>query len=232
MLSTRNTKTAALALLNSLHTAFVLSAEIERNLILRQLDVAYQNIGTLETTINELRNKNDSLAILGSLVERVGVLRDILAVETEKMWSTLVLFSEEGDIQMTIQRQSPCAFPSLYSISTLRFPLPGLLGFTLTVASAGNSSSLTIAGVADLLKTLNLLDSTMKNLASLLSRAFLDHLLENPVGWQFIYRKHDPQPSITMTPTNFVPSDDLKHACNSHCPPFPSFLASPPLRLI
>ena len=111
MLSTRNTKTATLALLNSLHTAFVLSSEIERNLILRQLDVAYQNIGTLETTINELRNKNDSLAILGSLVERVEVLRDVLAVETEKMWSTLVLFSEEGDIQMTIQPQCPRASP-------------------------------------------------------------------------------------------------------------------------
>ena len=107
MLSTRNTKTATLALLNSLHTAFVLSAEIERNLILKQLDVAYQNIGALETAINELRNKNDSLAILGSLVERVEVLRDVLAVETEKMWSSLVLFSEEGDIQMTIQPQCP-----------------------------------------------------------------------------------------------------------------------------
>jgi len=107
MLSTRNIKTATLALLNSLHTAFVLSAEIERNLILKQLDVAYQNIGALETAINELRNKNDSLAILGSLVERVEVLRDVLAVETEKMWSSLVLFSEEGDIQMTIQPQCP-----------------------------------------------------------------------------------------------------------------------------
>jgi hypothetical protein len=53
----------------------------------------------------------------------------------------------------------------------------------------------------------------MKNLASLLSRAFFDHLLENPVGWQFIYRKHDPEaPSITMTPTNFIPEDDLQHA--------------------
>ena len=81
------------------------------------------------------------------------------------------------------------------------------------VASAGNSSSLTIGRVADLLKALSLLDSTMKNLASLVSRAFLDHLLENPVGWQFIYRKHDPQPSITMTPTNFISSDDLQHAC-------------------
>ena len=97
------------------------------------------------------------------------------------------------------------------------------------VASAGNSSSLTIGRVADLLKALNLLDSTMKNLASLLSRAFLDHLLENPVGWQFIYRKHDPQPSITMTPTNFISSDDLQHACN--LPPllFPTFHGCFPL---
>lgn len=57
----------------------------------------------------------------------------------------------------------------------------------------------------------------MKSLASLLSRAFLDHLLENPVGWQFIYRKHDPiTPSITMTPTNFVIADLTPHARNSH----------------
>ena len=53
----------------------------------------------------------------------------------------------------------------------------------------------------------------MKSLASLLSRAFLDHLLENPVGWQFIYRKHDPSnPSITMTPTNFTLPDLTPHA--------------------
>jgi hypothetical protein len=83
--------------------------------------------------------------------------------------------------------------------------------------AAGNST-LTIAAVAELLRTLNLLDSTMKNLASLLSRAFLDHLLGDPVGWQFIYRKHDPQPSITMTPTNFIPDDDLQHACTSNAP--------------
>jgi hypothetical protein len=90
--------------------------------------------------------------------------------------------------------------------------------------AAGNST-LTIATVAESLRTLNLLDSTMKNLASLLSRAFLDHLLGDPVGWQFIYRKHDPHPSITMTPTNFIPDDDLLHACTplpNHLP-FPTF---------
>jgi hypothetical protein len=111
MLSTQNTKTVTLALLNSLHTAFVLSSETERNLILGQVDVAYQNIGTLEITINDLRNKNDSLGILASLAERAGVLRDILAVETETMWSKLVQFSEEGDIQLTIQGQYSCSSP-------------------------------------------------------------------------------------------------------------------------
>ena len=78
---------------------------------------------------------------------------------------------------------------------------------------ASNSTMLTITTVAELLKELNLLDSTMKSLASLLCRAFLDHLLENPVGWQFIYRKHEPSnPSITMTPTNFTLPDLTPHA--------------------
>lgn len=114
MLSTQNSKAATLALLNSVHTAFVLSSETERNLILGQVDVAYQNIGTLESTINELRNKNDALGILGSLGERAGVLRDVLAVETERMWSKFVLFSEEGDIQLTIQQQCARTSPLKY----------------------------------------------------------------------------------------------------------------------
>jgi hypothetical protein len=55
----------------------------------------------------------------------------------------------------------------------------------------------------------------MKSLASLLSRAFLDQLLQNPVGWQFIYRKNDPQkPSITMTPTNLILANLTPHARN------------------
>lgn len=114
MLSTQNTKTATLALLNTLHTAFVVSSETERNLILGQVDLAYQNIGTLEATINDLRRKNDSLVVLGALSERVGVLRDVLGVETERMWSKLVVFSEEGDIQLTVQRECPSKSPSSF----------------------------------------------------------------------------------------------------------------------
>ena len=100
--------TATLVLLNSLHTAFVLSSETEKNLVLGQVDVAYQNIMTLETVITDLREKNASLGILNTLVERVGVLRDVVSVETEKIWSKLVMFSEEGDIQLTIQKQCQC----------------------------------------------------------------------------------------------------------------------------
>ena len=100
--------TATLVLLNSLHTAFVLSSETEKNLVLGEVDVAYQNLTTLETTITDLREKNASLGILNILVERVGVLRDVLSVETEKIWSRLVRFSEEGDIQLTIQNQCQC----------------------------------------------------------------------------------------------------------------------------
>jgi hypothetical protein len=108
MLSTANQKTATLALLNSLHRAFVLSSETERLLILGQVDLAYQNIGALESSIEELRMKNDSLSVLPTLTERVGVLKDVLAVETERLWSSLVVFSEEGDIQLTIhQKRSP-----------------------------------------------------------------------------------------------------------------------------
>ena len=55
----------------------------------------------------------------------------------------------------------------------------------------------------------------MKSLATLLSRAFLDHLLENPVGWQFIYTRSDvTKPSITMKPTEIVLSDLIPHARN------------------
>jgi hypothetical protein len=113
LLSERNITTAKLVLLNSLHTAFVLSAETEKNLVLGAVDVAYQNLSTLEITVNELSRKNASLDILSSLNERVGVLKDVLAVETEKIWSKLVMFSEEGDVQLTIQKQSSCISPPL-----------------------------------------------------------------------------------------------------------------------
>ena len=171
-------------------------------MVLGQLDVAYANINALESAISDLHEKNASLIILNTLTERASVLRDILLVETEKMWNALVEFSEEGDIQLTIQKRLPRS----------------------TNLSTNNECSLSISMVADLLKTFNLLESTMKSLASLLSRAFLDHLLENPVGWQFIYRKHDPlRPSITMTPTNLVPTDLAPHACPSSI----SFLPRP-----
>jgi hypothetical protein len=97
--------TATLLLLNSLHAAFVLSSETEKNLILGEVDVAHQNLTNLERVITELHDKNGSLAVLSNLSERVGVLQDVLSVETEKMWSRLVMFSEEGDIQLTIQKQ-------------------------------------------------------------------------------------------------------------------------------
>jgi hypothetical protein len=54
--------------------------------------------------------------VTGLLEERTGVLSDVLAVETEKVWSQLVGFSEEGDIQLTIRK----------SLRTLRFPGPSL----------------------------------------------------------------------------------------------------------
>ena len=201
MLSTKNVTTATLVLLNSLHKVFVLSSETEKNLVLGEVDVAYQNLTALEKAIADLREKNASLGILSALGERVGVLRDVLCVETEKMWSKLVMFSEEGDIQLTIQKECPCILPIQ----------------SLSLTSASPSQTLSITTVADLLKSLNLLDSTMKSLASLLSRAFLDHLLENPVGWQFIYRKHDPSnPSITMTPTNVTLPDLIPYACKPH----------------
>jgi hypothetical protein len=111
LLSTRNVTTATLSLLNSLHTAFVLSSETEKNLVLGAVDVAYQNISALERAVYELRDKNASLGILNGLQERIGVLRDILYVETEKIWNKLVTFSEEGDIQMTIQKRVQRIFP-------------------------------------------------------------------------------------------------------------------------
>src|SRR5271154_4929654 len=94
------------------------------------------------------------------------------------------------------------------------------------------TSTLSIGAVAELLKSLGLLEETMKTLASLLSRAFLDHLLSNPVGWQFIYRKHSPtDPSITMTPTNLLLEDLTPHARNpppQHTPPPPPPPTLPP----
>jgi hypothetical protein len=190
LVSTKNTTTATLVLLNSLHTAFVLSAETEKLLVAGKIDEAFQNLSTLETALTDLRSKNASLSVLNNLSERVGVLRDVLSVETEKKWGQLVMFSEEGDISLTIQKE-----PQIH----------------------GHNQPMTIGAVADLLKSLNLLESAMKTLASLLSRAFMDHLLENPVGWQFIYRKHDPtMPSITMKPTNLVIPDLTPHGRTSH----------------
>ena len=104
-MSTNNTMTAKLVLLNALHTTFVLSAETEKNLVAGAVDIAYQNLTALERAITDLKEKNASLTIYNALSERVAVLRDILNVETEKMWSQLVTFSEEGDIQLTIQKQ-------------------------------------------------------------------------------------------------------------------------------
>ena len=73
-----------------------------------------------------------------------------------------------------------------------------------------------IEATAELLQSLGLLESTMKTLGSLLSRAFLDHLFENPVGWQFVYTKHDPTaPSITMRPTNYTTTNLTPHGCIS-----------------
>jgi len=91
-----------------MHAAIVLSAEMEKQMVIGAVDVAYQNLMSLERTIQELREKNDSLAILSSLDERVGVLRDVLSVETEKMWNSFVIFSEEGDISLTIRKDTLC----------------------------------------------------------------------------------------------------------------------------
>jgi hypothetical protein len=85
-------------------------------MISAEVDVAYQQLTDLERAISDLRNKNDSLLILNTLQERAGVLRDVLSVETEKIWGQLVLFSEEGDIQLTIQKNLR---NSLYLISKI-----------------------------------------------------------------------------------------------------------------
>ena len=81
----------------------MLSSETEKALVSGQVDVAYQQLRRLDSAVKDIREKNDSLAVLGLLEERSGVLNDVLAVETEKIWSKLVMFSEEGDIQLTIQ---------------------------------------------------------------------------------------------------------------------------------
>jgi hypothetical protein len=192
LLATKNTTTATLVLLNALHTTFTLSTRTEQELVMGAVDVAFENLQSLEGTLNDLREKNASLSILKSLDERVGVLRDVLSIETEKIWSRLVMFSEEGDIQLSIRKQYTRISP--------------------VITQSGPPTTLSIAAVVQLLQSLNLLESTMKSLTSLLSRAFLDHLLQNPVGWQFLYRKHDPiAPSITMQPTNLVLADVAPH---------------------
>jgi hypothetical protein len=104
--------TATLVLLNSLHTTFVLSEEIEKNLVLGRVDIAHTNIKRLELAIPELQEKNGSLTVLNILNERLAVLKDVLCVETEKIWTTkFVRFSEEGDIQLSIQRNFEGIFP-------------------------------------------------------------------------------------------------------------------------
>ena len=215
-MTTRNTTTAILVLLNGLHTAFVLSSETEKNLVSGEVDKAYDNLRRLETAVRDVREKNGDLGVVGGLLERVGVLKDILCVETEKVWGKLVLFSEEGDIQLTIHKHLTRTPPSPPQRK------PGIIVATET-------STLSIGAVAELLKSLGLLEGTMKTLASLLSRAFLDHLLSNPVGWQFIYRKHSPtDPSITMTPTNLLLPDLTPHARNPPYLPRPLPRLSPP----
>jgi hypothetical protein len=91
---------------------------------------------------------------------------------------------------------------------------------------------MTIDSTASLLSSLGLLESTMKSLANILSRAFLHPLFENPVGWQFVYTKHDATaPSITMRSTNYTTEDLIPHGC---IPPrtlicfnlYPSYLSS------
>jgi len=117
LLSTRNTTTATLLLLNSIHAAFVLSSEIEKALMKGQVDVAYNQLQILESTVKAIRERNNGLVVTGLLEERTGVLRDVLGVETEKVWSQLVGFSEEGDIQLTIRKSH-----RTYSIPVSRSP--------------------------------------------------------------------------------------------------------------
>ena len=111
LMTTRNTTTAILVLLNGLHTAFVLTSETEKNLVSGQVDKAYDNLSRLETAVRDVQDKNGDLGVVGGLSERVGVLKDILWVETEKVWGKLVLFSEEGDIQLTIHKHVNCTPP-------------------------------------------------------------------------------------------------------------------------
>jgi hypothetical protein len=95
-----------------------LSSETERALVDGQVDVAYQQLRILDSTVKEIRQRNDSLAVVGLLEERAGVLNDVLAVETEKIWSKLVMFSEEGDIQLTIQKfHRTSSTPALFCAS-------------------------------------------------------------------------------------------------------------------
>jgi len=79
-----------------------------------QVDKAYDNLTRLETAVKDVREKNGELSVVGMLAERVGVLKDILCVETEKVWSKLVLFSEEGDIQLTIRKHLTRTLPQFH----------------------------------------------------------------------------------------------------------------------
>ena len=79
-----------------------------------QVDKAYDNLTRLETAVKDVREKNGELSVVGMLAERVGVLKDILCVETEKVWSKLVLFSEEGDIQLTIHKHLTRTLPQFH----------------------------------------------------------------------------------------------------------------------
>ncbi len=82
-----------------------------------QVDVAYNQLQILESTVKAIRERNNGLVVTGLLEERTGVLRDVLGVETEKVWSQLVGFSEEGDIQLTIRKSH-----RTYSIPVSRSP--------------------------------------------------------------------------------------------------------------
>jgi hypothetical protein len=120
LLTTKNVTTATLVLLNSLHTTFVLSEEIEKNLVQGRVDIAHENIKRLEIAISDVEEKNGNLSALDTLNERVAVLRDVLAVETEKIWTTkFVTFSEEGDIQLSISRTSEGIMP-LFEVNAIR----------------------------------------------------------------------------------------------------------------
>src|ERR1700737_3089519 len=93
----RDVTGATLGVLEEVYNAFTLSTRTEGELVDGAVDLAYENLQALERTLNGLREKNPSLAILRALDERVGVLKDVLLVETEKTWSRLVFFGKEGD---------------------------------------------------------------------------------------------------------------------------------------